>query len=413
MLDRILGASIDSYSYSTLFYLVVLYFSRGFIQKCIHNLETYFQQNFWYTIIIKERSEPIQFMHISYGIASYLSSARVFRSSNVKYKDLSIGKYWTISPMIMHVERFDKQKEMYNQVNREMRISTPFWNKQELDKFFEGSLIKEDTLKIMIKNRGLPRGFDIPKQKSTVVGEACKALSEDFEMFISNRHAFEEFNNIYKRGYLLYGPPGTGKTSAIKSLASYYDAVIVIVSDPHDITSHYTDPAGSISPTFFVIEDFNPTRKKNKKKRSTWLNVLDGIQSRSNCVFFFTANDISGFDKAFIRPGRIDRVIQFDYPTDTDLFDMVDSFFPHQSHNIIQHMIKVAHKKMGDEFSIAAFKGCLLDLYQRQTKMKYSTLEWKVEWSDIVHSLVKERKKYDKYQYEPEPDNEPDSWDGT
>ena len=48
---------------------------------------------------------------------------------------------------------------------------------------------------------------------------------------------------------------------------------------------------------------------------SCLINILDGTMSKGNGnLLFITANNPQNMDKALLRPGRIDKIIKFDYP---------------------------------------------------------------------------------------------------
>lgn len=156
--------------------------------------------------------------------------------------------------------------------------------------------------------------FIDPKLKTTLVSH--------IDNFLSNKERYVRFGRPYKLNILLHGVPGSGKSSLIKSIAMKYsrpvyilsfsktmidDTLISLVNDlPEDAILMFED-----IDSFFIKRD--PGERLNVSF-SCLLNVLDGALTRQGVISFLTANDINQLDAALIRPGRIDRIVRFDYP---------------------------------------------------------------------------------------------------
>lgn len=133
----------------------------------------------------------------------------------------------------------------------------------------------------------------------------------------------------YKLNILFEGPPGCGKTTTIKTIASYIDYDInVLTFDVHTTDTKFMRAIKDIrAKTILVLEDIDclfVERKTNDTNKnmitfSSLLNVLDGLTSKEGLIVIMTSNFKNNLDEALIRPGRIDTIIHFDYITKEQL----------------------------------------------------------------------------------------------
>ncbi|KAK3342945.1 BCS1 N terminal-domain-containing protein [Neurospora tetraspora] len=155
----------------------------------------------------------------------------------------------------------------------------------------------------------------------------------------------------YRRGYLLHGPPGTGKSSLSLALAGFFKMRIYIVSlssiaaNEENLASLFSElPRRCV----VLLEDIDTaglthTREDGKVvavdgsgsddmvpgqitpgdgttttptpsgrlSLSGLLNILDGVASQEGRVLIMTTNHLEKLDKALIRPGRVDMIVEF------------------------------------------------------------------------------------------------------
>ena len=55
---------------------------------------------------------------------------------------------------------------------------------------------------------------------------------------------------------------------------------------------------------------------------------MDGITTKRGMICFMTTNHIEELDDAFIRPGRVDMSIKFDYPDQTIILEALKVLAP-------------------------------------------------------------------------------------
>lgn len=163
----------------------------------------------------------------------------------------------------------------------------------------------------------------------------------DLDLFFSNEKEYEAFGIPFKRNFLFSGPPGTGKSSLIFSLASYFekDLAIMAISPDMDDSSFMMSVSNMPENSILILEDVDSLFNQRNKARdnqsflsfSAILNVLDGIARKHGLITIMTTNYADRLDSALIRPGRIDRVIEFKHATNEQIKEMFCRFIPSQS----------------------------------------------------------------------------------
>lgn len=181
-----------------------------------------------------------------------------------------------------------------------------------------------------LMNRRIKRSIDTIYLKNNIL----KDILTDINTFIdpNTKELYHSLGRPYKRNYMLEGLAGTGKTSLIYAIASELDMSISIlnfnihVDDNIFIKAMQRLPENSI----LVLEDIDclfEERKKNEDHRSMitfsgLLNILDGLMHKDGLITFMTTNYKNKLDGALIRPGRVDKVYNFNYMSEDQIKNM-------------------------------------------------------------------------------------------
>ena len=166
---------------------------------------------------------------------------------------------------------------------------------------------------------------------STIFLDKKDEIINDLTKFFNEESIYHERGFTYKRNYLLYGPPGTGKTSLIQCIASKFDLDIYNVNFNSDINDSIFINLISKLPdnALLLLEDIDRLFNKDNANISfsTVLNCLDGFSCKHRLLTFITTNHKERLDDAFLRPGRIDFIMELSYGKKIQLKEMYDSYF--------------------------------------------------------------------------------------
>ena len=160
---------------------------------------------------------------------------------------------------------------------------------------------------------------------------------------LQSRH-IEKYGVKIKRGLILDGPPGNGKTMAcryIQKLCTQHDISWGTLTSA-DIDQAYSEKSldslfQEYTVTFFDDIDISylARDKGNGKMACSLLTAMDGLADDGHLIRIFTTNEpLDTLDKAFIRPGRIDKCITFNPPSE-DLRKKLIATWPEEIRNNI------------------------------------------------------------------------------
>jgi SpoVK/Ycf46/Vps4 family AAA+-type ATPase len=161
--------------------------------------------------------------------------------------------------------------------------------------------------------------------------DAAKRELEAICLALRDPEMYRRWGARPPRGLLLFGPPGTGKTLLARCLAGQADAAFFHLKVVDVASMWYGqaerrlqalfDQAGREPRAIIFIDEIDalaPPREgaheATHRVVSTLLENLDGLEERSNLLVVASTNRPESVEPAFLRPGRIDRLIEVPLP---------------------------------------------------------------------------------------------------
>lgn len=178
----------------------------------------------------------------------------------------------------------------------------------------------------------------VPDSTYDMVGGLKKQIEEVkdvIELPIKHPELYEAAGISQPKGVLLYGPPGTGKTLLARAVAHHSDCTFIRVSGGELVQKYIGEGARLVRELFTMAKKHAPSiifmdeidsiggkriegsRSGDSEVQRTMLellNQLDGFDSCPNVKIIMATNRIDILDPALLRPGRIDRKIEFPNP---------------------------------------------------------------------------------------------------
>jgi len=177
-----------------------------------------------------------------------------------------------------------------------------------------------------------------PLESYSDVGGLSKQIQEvkeSVELPMTHPELYEDIGIKPPKGVIFYGPPGTGKTLLAKAVANETSATFLRVVGSELIQKYLGDGPKLVRELFRVADENSPSivfideidaigtkrydstsggEREIQRTMLELLNQLDGFDARGEVKVIMATNRIETLDPALLRPGRIDRKIEFPLP---------------------------------------------------------------------------------------------------
>ena len=142
---------------------------------------------------------------------------------------------------------------------------------------------------------------------------------------------FESLGIAQPKGVILYGPPGTGKTLLARAVAHHTECKFIRVSGSELVQKYIGEGSRELfvmarehAPSIIFMDEIDSIGSSRVEGSSggdsevqrtmlELLNQLDGFESSKDIKIIMATNRLDILDPALLRPGRIDRKIEFQH----------------------------------------------------------------------------------------------------
>ncbi|KAF0269523.1 hypothetical protein FOG51_03122 [Hanseniaspora uvarum] len=165
-------------------------------------------------------------------------------------------------------------------------------------------------------------GLDVQKQE----------IREAIELPLLQKDLYEQIGIDPPRGVLLYGPPGTGKTMLVKAVANATNASFIKVNGSEFVHKYLGEGPRMVrdvfrlarenAPSIIFIDEVDSIATKRFDAQTgsdrevqriliELLTQMDGFDQQTDVKVIMATNRQDTLDPALLRPGRLDRKIEF------------------------------------------------------------------------------------------------------
>ncbi|EGX93920.1 26S protease regulatory subunit 8 [Cordyceps militaris CM01] len=179
----------------------------------------------------------------------------------------------------------------------------------------------------------------VPDSTYDMIGgldQQIKEIKEVIELGLKHPELFESLGIAQPKGVLLYGPPGTGKTLLARAVAHHTACKFIRVSGSELVQKYIGEGSRMVRELFIMAREHAPSiifmdeidsigssrvegssggDSEVQRTMLELLNQLDGFEPTKNIKIIMATNRLDILDPALLRPGRIDRKIEFPPPS--------------------------------------------------------------------------------------------------
>eukprot|EP00812_Abedinium_dasypus_P007993 NODE_2022_length_1012_cov_171.835946.p1 GENE.NODE_2022_length_1012_cov_171.835946~~NODE_2022_length_1012_cov_171.835946.p1 ORF type:complete len:258 (-),score=120.17 NODE_2022_length_1012_cov_171.835946:126-899(-) len=167
--------------------------------------------------------------------------------------------------------------------------------------------------------------------------QQVKEIKEVIELPIKHPEIFEALGIAQPKGVLLFGPPGTGKTLLARAVAHHTSCCFIRVSGSELVQKYIGEGSRMVRELFVMAREHAPSiifmdeidsigsnrvegseggDSEVQRTMLELLNQLDGFEAAQNIKVIMATNRVDILDDALMRPGRIDRKVEFPQPNE-------------------------------------------------------------------------------------------------
>jgi len=229
--------------------------------------------------------------------------------------------------------------------------------------------------------------------------QQIQEIKESVELPMTHPEIYEDIGIKPPKGVILYGPPGTGKTLLAKAVANQTAATFLRMVGSELIQKYLGDGPKLVRELFRVADENAPSivfideidavgtkrydstsggEREIQRTMLELLNQLDGFDERGEVKVIMATNKIETLDPALLRPGRLDRKIEFPLPdlkTKKKIFSIHTKKMTLNDDVVFEELVSSKDDLSGADIKAMCTEAGLLALRERRMKVTHKDFE--------------------------------------
>ncbi|WP_135303893.1 proteasome-activating nucleotidase Pan2 [Haloarcula amylovorans] len=233
------------------------------------------------------------------------------------------------------VKQHGNNQEVLTEVSPSMRESLEAGDRVAINDSFGVKEILDPETDARAQAMQVEASPDVSYEDIGGLEEQIREVREAVEEPLINAEQFHEVGIDPPSGVLLHGPPGTGKTMLAKAVANETDATFIkmagselvrkFIGEGARLVRDLFELASERQPAIIFIDEIDAIAAKRTESKTSGdaevqrtmmqlLSEMDGFDDRGEIRIIAATNRFDMLDRAILRPGRFDRLIEVPNP---------------------------------------------------------------------------------------------------
>ncbi|MEF8772366.1 proteasome-activating nucleotidase Pan2 [Halodesulfurarchaeum sp.] len=233
------------------------------------------------------------------------------------------------------VKQHGNNQEVLTEVSGELEANLEMGDRVAINDSFAIQEILDDETDARAQAMEIQESPDVTYEDIGGLEDELREVQEAVEDPLTQPERFEKVGVEPPSGVLLHGPPGTGKTMLAKAVANQTDATFIkmagselvrkFIGEGSRMVRDLFELAAEREPSIIFIDEIDAVASKRTDSKTSGdaevqrtmmqlLSEMDGFEDRGEVRLMAATNRFDMLDRAILRPGRFDRLIEVPDP---------------------------------------------------------------------------------------------------
>ncbi|WP_380674610.1 proteasome-activating nucleotidase Pan1 [Salinigranum sp. GCM10025319] len=256
-------------------------------------------------------------------------------NKKLKQSPLFVATVQEITDNGVVIKQHGNNQEALTEVTAEMREEIEPDSRVAVNNSLSIVKVLDDETDVRARVMQVEHSPDVTYEDIGGLEDQLNEVRETVEMPLERPEMFDEVGIDPPSGVLLYGPPGTGKTMLAKAVANQTDATFIkmagselvhkFIGEGAKLVRDLFELARQHQPAVIFIDEIDAIASKRTDSKTSGdaevqrtmmqlLSEMDGFEERGDISIIAATNRFDMLDRAILRPGRFDRLIEVPKP---------------------------------------------------------------------------------------------------